>query len=78
MFDYRNDFWKNISSSISCTNVQIEVMDVGDKRAVSVSFRLLTQHLLNFTTSVNFAFEQIHFSYRAFSVIKQEMTFMTC
>lgn len=27
-------------------------MDTGDKRAVATSFRLLTQHLLNYTTYV--------------------------
>ncbi|CAF3615712.1 unnamed protein product [Rotaria socialis] len=45
-----NDFWKNISTSISHTSVCIELMDTGEKCAVSASFRLLTQHLLNYTT----------------------------
>ncbi|CAF1971934.1 unnamed protein product [Rotaria magnacalcarata] len=45
-----NDFWKNISISISRTSVCIELMDIGEKCAVSASFRLLTQHLLNYTT----------------------------
>ncbi|CAF0771141.1 unnamed protein product [Rotaria sordida] len=45
-----NDFWKNISTPISNTRVRIELMDTGEKRAVSASFRLLTQHLLNYTT----------------------------
>ncbi|CAF3732668.1 unnamed protein product [Adineta steineri] len=45
-----NDFWKNISIPITTTSVRIELMDTGDKRAVSTSFRLLTQHLLNYTT----------------------------
>ncbi|CAF4345958.1 unnamed protein product, partial [Rotaria sp. Silwood2] len=50
LFYFRNDFWKNISIPISNTSVRIELMDPGDKRAVSASFRLLTQHLLNYTT----------------------------
>ncbi|CAF1551321.1 unnamed protein product, partial [Adineta ricciae] len=45
-----NDFWKNISAPITNTSVSIKLMDTGDKRAVSTSFRLLTQHLLNYTT----------------------------
>ena len=44
------DFWKNISAPISNTNIRIELMDPNDKRAVSASFRLFTQHLLNYTT----------------------------
>ncbi len=49
-FLFRNDFWKNISTPITNTSIRIELMDTGDKRAVSTSFRLLTQHLLNYTT----------------------------
>jgi len=46
----RNDFWKNVSASITKTNMRIEMMDKDDQKAVSTSFRLLTQHLLNYTT----------------------------
>ena len=47
---FRNNFWKNASTPISTTTIRIEMMDTGDKRAVAASFRLLTQHLLNYTT----------------------------
>jgi len=45
-----NNFWKNVSTPITKTNIQFKVMDTGDKRVVATSFRLLTQHLLNYTT----------------------------
>ena len=43
-------FGKNISTPLTSTNVRIELLETGDKRAVSTSFRLFTQHLLNYTT----------------------------
>ncbi|CAF3791884.1 unnamed protein product [Rotaria magnacalcarata] len=56
-FDCINDFWKNNSTPISNTNIRIELMDTGDKRAVAASFRLLTKHLLNYKTLVKLFFQ---------------------